>query len=65
MAVDISDVRPTGLGVMLATTLPGHGYILGRPLVAAGSERFREFLGAADPDALNTLCSALQVLIGL
>ncbi|MEV0344052.1 hypothetical protein AB0H49_34085 [Nocardia sp. NPDC050713] len=65
MTVDITDVRPTGLRAMLATTLPGHGYILGRSLVAADPGRFREFVGTADPAAMDALGSALQALIGL
>ncbi|MEU4183611.1 hypothetical protein AB0H76_39080 [Nocardia sp. NPDC050712] len=65
MCCDVSDVRPTGTRAMLATTLPGHGYILGRSLTAADPDRFREFLGAADPAAMDSLGSALAALIGL
>lgn len=65
MAVDVTDVRPTGLRAMLATTLPGHGYALGRSLVAADPERFREYLGTADPTAMDALGSALAAIVGL
>jgi mRNA-degrading endonuclease toxin of MazEF toxin-antitoxin module len=65
MTVDVTDVRPTGTRAMLATTLPGHGYILGRSLVAADPDRFREFLGTADPAAMDALGSALSALVGL
>lgn len=65
MAVDITDVRPTGLRAMLATTVPDHGYALGRSLVAADPDRFREYLGTADPAAMDALGSALTALVGL
>ncbi|WP_067574468.1 type II toxin-antitoxin system PemK/MazF family toxin [Nocardia acidivorans] len=65
MTVDVTDVRPTGLRAMLATTLPGHGYILGRSLVAADPDRFRDFLGTAPEDTMEALGAALTVLVGL
>ncbi|MFE3280057.1 hypothetical protein [Nocardia sp. NPDC059239] len=65
MTCDVTDVRPTGLKAMLATTLAGHGYILGRSLVAADPERFREFLDTAPDETMDALGAALSTLIGL
>jgi mRNA-degrading endonuclease toxin of MazEF toxin-antitoxin module len=65
MTMDVTDVRPVGVRAMLATPLPGHGYILARSLVQADRDRFRDLLGQAPADAMDQVGIATRAMLDL
>lgn len=65
MTMDITDIRPTGVRAMLATPLPGHGYILARSLMQADPDRFRDYLDTAATEVLDQIGIAARAMLDL
>jgi mRNA-degrading endonuclease toxin of MazEF toxin-antitoxin module len=65
MTLEITDVRPTGARAMLAVTIPGHGYILIRPVDKADPPRFVAYVDHAPDEVMDAVGMALRSALDL